>query len=241
MRLQTTGRMLIATAGLSIAAWSAQAAVVFTENFEDGTVAAEFSSPTSTLAVDTAPNGQRFLGRADTSNRGLNNDTVLLGIATPAAHTSATLEFDLYVINSMDGSEPFSITEATAGALLNAVCSNVFGVVSCFTPAPDSPEATNTLGFAPLNPGVTAADAIYHFILTFAHSDASIDLNFTYSLLQDLADESWGIDNVVVSIDAAEAPAPATLLLLGIGLAGLTAAARRARRAPALAALAQRR
>lgn len=220
----------------------AQAAVIFSENFNDGTVDAAITG-SATLAVDTAPSGAQFLGlndgtnNTDPSNRGLSNNTVTLSLSGLATHSTATLNFSLYVINSMDGSEPFGVSELTAGALLAATCSNVFGVHQCSVTTPTavtlSPDAVSTLGFSPLNTGVTAPDSIYNFSLTFAHSDSSLTAAFIYSGLQGLADESWGLDNISVEINGTPptgAPEPGSLALLGCGLAGLWIARRRARR-----------
>ena len=231
------------------AAWAplpAQAVVIFSENFNDGTVDGAISG-SAALAVDTAPSGQQFLGlddgtnNTDPSNRGLSNNTVTLSLAGLAPHSSATLTFDLYVINSMDGNEPFTVNE-TAGALLAATCSNVFSVHQCSLTVPSastqSPAAINALGFAPLNTGVTASDSIYNFSLTLPHSASSFVADFVYSGLQSLADESWGLDNIVVEINSdgttpppTGVPEPGSLALLGSALAGLWIVRRKTRRA----------
>ena len=68
-------------------------------------------------------------------------------------------------------------------------------------------------------------DSVYNLSFTFPHSDSSLSVSFTYAGLQELSDESWGIDNLRVDIDSAAetVPEPGTLLLLGGGLAGLAA------------------
>lgn len=212
----------------------AVAALIFSEDFNDGTVDPAVTSSTTTLAVDTAPSGESFLGRDDgtnttePSNRGLSNDTVTLSLSDLPAHTSATLDFSLYVLNSMDGGEPFVVSEAAAGVLLALNCSNVFGVVQCNRTAPSpgtqSPDSTNTLGFSFLNSGVTASDAIYNFSLPFSHSASSLALTFSYASLQSLADESWGLDNIAVNLvteNGSTVPEPGSLALLGIALGAI--------------------
>ncbi len=230
--------------GAGWAPFTAQAVVIFSENFNDGTVAPEITG-SAALAVDTTPSGEQFLGLNDgtnntnPSNRGLSNNTVSLALSGLAAHSSATLNFSLYVINSMDGGEPFSVSETSAGVLLAALCSNVFNVHQCTLTTPggtQSPNAINTLGFAPLNSGVTAADSIYNFSLSFAHSASSLTATFNYSQLQDITDESWGLDNISVDINSngttpppTGVPEPGSLALLGSALAGFWITRRRAR------------
>lgn len=232
---------LVLLLGAASMPFTAQALIIFSENFEDGTVDPAITS-VSTLAVDTAPSGQQFLGLADgsnntePSNRGLSNTTVSLSLLGLAAHSAVTLNFSLYVINSMDGNELFTVSEATAGVLLAATCSNVFNVHQCTLSAPApgirAPDSTNTLGFTPLNPGVTASDSIYNFALPFAHSATSLALTFTYTNQQGIPDESWGLDNISVDVNGrtpppGKVPEPGSLMLLGLALAGLWVARRR--------------
>ena len=67
----------------------------------------------------------------------------------------------------------------------------------------------NTLGF--ISPYETIMDSVYHMNYTFGHSSNSVTINFEGISLQGVGDESWGIDNVVVT------PEPATILLLTLG------------------------
>ena len=46
-----------------------------------------------------------------------------------------------------------------------------------------------------------AIDAVYHFSLRFNHSANSLGIDFTGIGLQELADESWGLDNVKVIVE----------------------------------------
>ena len=47
----------------------------------------------------------------------------------------------------------------------------------------------------------------------------SHDFTWSYTPLQSYGDEAWGLDNVV--IDAVQVPAPASVLLVALGIAGL--------------------
>ncbi len=223
------------------------AATVFGVDTFDGGVQSNWSSGSFTLGVDTTPSGQNFLGiGGDLSNFGLTNGSVTLNVPTAAAHTSATVQFRLYVIRSMDGSEPFSLS-ADGTDLINpdALFSNLgtntctdnvsagcTGIGASNAPAGTVGPVVAALGFAPLN-CCAVGDTFYDLTLTFAHSAASLELVFSYSGLQDLNDESWGLDNVAVQSDAvivapppSRVPGPATLWLLSLGIAGLAAATR---------------
>lgn len=71
-------------------------------------------------------------------------------------------------------------------------------------------------------------DAVYNLSFAFAHTSSSLTLDFGALGLQSLADESWGLDNVRVSVEAVPLPA-AWPLLLG-GLATLLGIGRYSRR-----------
>ena len=78
----------------------------FSDSFEAIGVKPQWSSATTGLAVNTAPSGQHFLGRAG-GNDGLSNDTVRLTLTGVPAQRVAVVEFNLLIIRSMDGNEPF--------------------------------------------------------------------------------------------------------------------------------------
>lgn len=78
-------------------------------------------------------------------------------------------------------------------------------------PAETGATEVNTLGYtfnyaAPL--GVRPADSVYHLTFAFPHTANSVVFNFSASGLEDLSNESWGIDNVVVAV-----PEPSTYAL----------------------------
>jgi len=87
---------------------SAQAAPLFSfsDDFSAAALKPQWSSTTTSLAVNVAPSGQRFLGRAG-GNDGLFNDTAKLTLTGIPATGVAIVEFNLFIIRSMDGHEPF--------------------------------------------------------------------------------------------------------------------------------------
>ena len=78
----------------------------FSDDFSAAAVKPQWSSTTTSLAVNVAPSGQRFLGRAG-GNDGLSNDTVKLTLTGVPATGVVFVEFNLFIIRSMDGNEPF--------------------------------------------------------------------------------------------------------------------------------------
>ena len=98
-------------------------------------------------------------------------------------------------------------------------------------PSPNGPmKGANecySLGYKFTSLSVTneAMDSVYELAFTFPHTNSSIVLNFGANGLQSLADESWGLDNVRVSV--APIPIPAAVWLFGSGLLGLIGVARR--------------
>ena len=196
-----------------------EAVQIYSNDFEGG-VGAEWSSS----ITDTTPVGSRkFLGQ-------FNNGTVSLSLGGLAAHTGATVSFDLFVIQSWDGNGPtaagpdaWNLSVVGGSTLLNTTFSNTgsAGNRQAYPdtyPGGDNPSRTgaaesNTLGYA------LYGDTVYNLSFTFAHTLSAMGLEFSASGLQPAFDESWGLDNVRVSINSI--PEPATLALFGAGLAGL--------------------
>ena len=173
-------------------------------------------------SIGAAPNGQRFLGE-------FGNETVKLNLAALPAHTQATVAFDLYVIRSWDGNQtvfpsaaavyagmtPDGITgalgpdrwmlQANGQTLLDTTFANILEFPQAYPgnfpggdhPAQTGAAAANSLGY------IFAAwpmDAVYHIERTFAHSGGSLTLDFAALGLQIISDESWGLDNVTVTV-----------------------------------------
>lgn len=63
-------------------------------------------------------------------------------------------------------------------------------------------------------------DSVYNFSFNFAHAGDSLVLAFEAYGLQSLADESWGLDNVSVSVTPVPLPATLALLLAGLSVLG---------------------
>lgn len=66
---------------------------------------------------------------------------------------------------------------------------------------------------------IDVMDSVYHFDFGFTHALSALQIDFFAENLQSMADESWGIDNVIVAV----VPEPASALLVLFGGAALLA------------------
>lgn len=194
---------------------SAQAVVVYQNDFQSN--ANGFSNGPLTLAPNAST---QFLGR-------FSNDTTTLTLNGLAAHTDITLSLDVYIIHSWDGNGgsgngPDTLRFAADGTdLLNANFSNWSSPMQSYSDA--TPLGGGPFAFRTDNDGLTTlgyndffgTDTLYRMSFTFSHTASNLVLDFQGLGLQGVGDESWGIDNVVVS--ATPVPEPMTLSALALG------------------------
>ena len=185
--------------GLACLPSQARAGDYFTD-FESG-AGAEWSLPTTDSSV---PAFTSFAGR-------YGNDTLSLSLPSEAGR-SYTLTFDLYVIDSWDGSSPkgpdhFKVSVDGNQEFDHTFVNYNWDIDSRYQDYPGDPVFPRTdLGFS------VHDDAIYRNIaIDFTASSSQIQIQFQGSGLQGLEDESWGIDNVAVT------PEPATMGMLALG------------------------
>ncbi|MBL8761992.1 MAG: hypothetical protein JNL50_11895 [Phycisphaerae bacterium] len=207
---------------------SASAEIVYSNNFESSGWMPEW---TSNARSTTPISGRTFLGE-------FNNDAVRLNLGDLTAHTEVTLSFDFYAIRTWDGNtwpgpDNFAVRVVGGDTILDTtfVVSEPENWRTQSYPAPTGQGEyaqrtgaveNNTLGYT--WKGI-ACDAVWHMDLTFAHTGPYLALDFIGSGLQPIDDESWGLDNVQVSVNSV--PAPGALALAGLGAAS---ALRRKRR-----------
>jgi hypothetical protein len=190
--------------------------------------------PEPVVATTESPNRkQRFLGEFGGPpigrpgepdwNRTRVDQTVRLSLRDLAPHTTVRVVFDFYVLKSWDGNsrqygpDRFTVRVSDGPVLLDATFSNnpkvrEDGSYQSY-PASDGDTAknvpqtgaasTNTLGYSKF-----FTDSIYHLSFAFSHTASTLKLEFGSSLFEGKGtqDESWGLDNVVVSMSRNERP-----------------------------------
>jgi hypothetical protein len=211
------------------------AAVIFQQNFESaslGTLPSEFSGG----AVESTGGFSAFgLGNRHLRNSATGQPTTFLSLSGLSAHTSITLSFDLIVWDSMDFGKNFGVNVDGFTLIAPVSTSNYFGPgdgfkgpgvrISDDITSLGTPDYGNNTGFRDQARRVTN--------LNINHTASTLTIAFFYT--GDVTgglDESFGIDNIVVSDNNSkptngEVPEPATIAITGIALAALALRKRR--------------
>jgi hypothetical protein len=185
--------------------------VVYSNDFESP-VGAEWSS----RRTDVTPNGnRRFLGQ-------FGSESVHLKLDNLPAHSKVTLSFELFLSRSWDGlcevqpcgPDIWEFGVAGRAPLLHTTFGNGRPFVDLNQSFPDDYPSgnflprtraieNNTLGYT--FPVVGPNDSVYRLCYTVDHSAGSIEFDFAGSGLQQIEDESWGLDNLRVAAATADA------------------------------------
>lgn len=164
---------------------------------------------------------RRFLGQ-------FGNQTVQLTLTNLPPHTEANVTFDLFIINSWDGSiispsgpDIWQLSVDGGPILLHTTFCSItrpenVGARQAFPytyPAVDFPPNTGaaevqTLGFSWIR---LKYDALYDLSFQFPHASNTLVLDFSALGLEALDNESWGLDNVVVSLASVPSNSPPSI------------------------------
>ena len=201
------------SAGLIISASclinAANAGIIYSNDFESDS--AGFTGPTDIM--NGGATGTNFLGELT------QGETPILTLNGLAAHSSITIDFDIYGLRSLDGvnnGDNFQF-------LVNGVSqfTDFYGHSGGFIIGPTTGQLVShdqtAFGFGHFYGGAST----YHYSVTLAHVEPSISFGFQANTNQSWGDEAFGLDNVVVSSVAV--PEPSTIAILGLGLMGLAA------------------
>lgn len=152
--------------------------------------------------------GRSFLGR-------FCNDEVRLSLQNLPTHERLVLSFDLHIIHTWDGNGDESglngpdywecglageppVLKSTFSNFVAAFQSYPCSGTSCANPGMTGASEVGALGYP------SPRDATYRLSFPFLHSMPDATFAFKGSNLQGVADESWGLDNVKVTIGPPE-------------------------------------
>ncbi|MFN6540604.1 MAG: filamentous hemagglutinin N-terminal domain-containing protein [Nostoc sp. EkiNYC01] len=192
---------------------------VYSNDFQ-GNVGEEWSNK----STDITPIGQpQFLGQFSA------NSLVDLNINNLPEHQLATVAFDLFILKTWDGNEDPDIWGLSLDGgipLLVTTFMNLdppYNSHDQYQSYPDNynPSSANNVNNLPRTGAIEnnslgyraygerpIQDSVYKLSFTFPHSDSSLGLHFL-SLLggyTGIEDESWGLDNIAVTVQKAVTP-----------------------------------
>lgn len=213
---------------------------VFNTDF-NGTLPGEITPGSATLTGVQGYSGLGPVGNQFGGNflRSATGNTVTLSLTGLPAHNTISLEFLFAAIDSLDGTGSFPAGDffkivfdgvtLFSESFANALPSQIQSYVS---PAGVELARHVDLGFG--GPGSVYTDSAYNLgadpiFANFAHtgSTATIDFFMFGPGNQSLDDESWAMDNLRVSVNTRSVPEPASMTLMGVGVAGLVLMRRR--------------
>lgn len=231
------------TAALAVIAFFAfsltcSGAIVFTTDFESG-VPPEVAGAGGLASVAGFP-AAVGLGSSAWQNDSTGNPAPRTAISLTglAPHTKLRIDFDFIAFDSWDGTDPTwgpdYLGLLIGPSSLHSSATNFPANISSFTHSGPLNVAGigRTFSDGSSHGGNPSwADSVWHILYDIPHAGSDVVLSFyAYGAgWQGDGDESFGLDNIVVQTDGA-VPEPATLALLGTGLAGLVPAARRRKR-----------
>ncbi len=220
---------LFLTTGLLVAAsTTAHAAQVYFNDFEGGVGLDGAGAIESVQGYEAAEGFSGSFWRNDVIG-----SPSTLSLTDLPAHTEATVQFKLALIDSWDGGQPLTCCggDVIAPDFFNFFADGVEIIrTSLFDPL-SSELAGQQTGDGGFNPEFD--DDAFRVSVTFAHSADTLDLSFfgDGEGYQGGIDESWAIDRLRVKLNEVEVeepgvvPLPGTLPLmagaLGLGLFGL--------------------
>jgi hypothetical protein len=201
---------VIAAGFLGTVATAAGAVSIQYSNDFQGSIGAEWS----VNRVDITPaGGRKFLGQ-------FGNESVTLTVNNLRPHRAISIAFDLFIIGSWDGNyvspgagpDIWEVSADPGGTILRTTF-NTHTFAAQYQAYPGSypggqhPSNTGavevgTLGYSCAG---SCTNAVYHVEVELYHTVSSVELIFSGSNLEAISNESWGLDNVVISVESPSA------------------------------------
>lgn len=230
------GASLLLSVGVGTAS---QAATLYSNDFSSNTNG--FSGATT---IATTPTGEKYL---TLYNGGSNPATGQTTLSIAPGATNLNLSFNVYAIQSVDGNGPFGGGPDPFQILIDGIQAyNVnFANFGGDTQSYSGNLATSGPGFSYADQtGATAVGTLGYgtgsfgdstYLLSFALPTLTTSVTFIGATNEDLGNENYGIDNVVVTgmaaavIGAVPEPASWLMLITGFGMIGAGLRSRRRR------------
>ena len=166
---------------------------VYFNDFE-GTIGSEWSDTIRSIT----PSGRQFLSQSA-------NDSVTLTLTNLPAHLSASVSFDLYLIESTEENEQYIWDlNVEGGPVLLDTTFNYNPENTQASPDNYPGQTDDSEIDTPVN--LSGGDMVYSFpnsdrSFTINHTDSTLVLHFSES---GLATQNWGLDNVLVTLEQPE-------------------------------------
>lgn len=228
-------RFIIGLLGMACAAASAASTLVYSTNFSGPDYVAPGVTANGSGGIPTSVSGGPYAGSNGKSWSGdfLRGDdpgtggVATLSLGNLSAHTGVRVDMLIGFLNSWDGAEGNDFLDLYIdGALaIHMTSNNASGSTASYG------GGTVLVSGAQIDGSGTALDILVDMAtapaLTFAHTGSTLllQLQSSGSGWQGWPDEGWGLDDFSVTLtgtaDSGNVPEPATLALLGLGLAGL--------------------
>ncbi len=163
--------------------------VVYSEDFQ-GAIGVPSVASWNNVSTANATPTRRILGR-------FTNDSVTLTVALPA-HQCVRICFDLFVNDSWDGSNPTWGGPDRFGFAIDGT--TIWNEPYDLANAPAGGTITEGPAQLWFSTGTYWTDRVIRYCVEIPHTASTANFNFFGSGLQAVNDESWGLDNVEVSV-----------------------------------------
>jgi hypothetical protein len=229
--MRLTVKLLLSACLAAGVVGSAHAAeTVYSNAFDPPQASPEWTVSGNTFGFEQDANsGSWFLGRffGDISDLLSGQGTIdnrtdaTLSLSGLPPHRTVTVAFDLLVLGSWDGNnvyaqwggpDRFLLDVVDGPSLVSTTFANCWPAtqtqaypddVPAEHPAATGAVAVNAVGVSAYTCDGGYHDAVYRVVRTFDHVGADLALRFSGVGLQWWFDESWALDNVVVSVEGA--------------------------------------